>query len=454
VAPEALARLNPWRGLAGLPREVWVLSAAAVVNKAGTMVLPFFVLYLTREADLSAREASVYVLLYGAGSLVASPFAGRFSDRIGPIRIMRASLFLSGAILLAFPFVRGRAAIAVMTFALSVAAESFRPANLAIFGDLVRPELRKAGFALNRLAVNLGMSIGPAIGGFLATFSFRWLFFADGATAIVAGVILAASTFPPHRRSDHATPVEEAVSDLAPRRPARSAERRRVPIRTVRVPRTAEWASEDALVTGAVNERESAAHLDRRLLLFLAAFFPVVVVFFQHISSMPLYLVQDLKLSAAAYGLLFTVNTLMIVFLEVPFNLATLHWSHRRTLVFGAALCAIGFGTLAAAWNIWSVVATVVVWTVGEMLLFPGMANYLTAIAPERRRGEYMGLAQMMMGLAFMVGPWGGLQILARFGGRVLWVFMGAAGLASAALLSRVVEGRLSPEGYRSPVKS
>jgi predicted MFS family arabinose efflux permease len=427
-------RLNPWRGLAGLPREVWILSAAAVVNKAGTMVLPFFVLYLTREAGLSAREASVYVLLYGAGSLVASPFAGRFSDRIGPIRIMRASLFLSGAILLAFPFVRGRAAIAGMTAALSVAAESFRPANLAIFGDLVRPELRKAGFALNRLAVNLGMSIGPAVGGVLATFSFRWLFLADGATAIVAGVILAAATFPPH-----------------PRRPARSAERRRVPIRTVRVPRTAEWASEDAPVTGAVT---GAAHLDRRLLLFLAAFFPVVVVFFQHISSMPLYLVQDLKLSAAAYGLLFTVNTLMIVFLEVPFNLATLHWSHRRTLVLGATLCAIGFGSLAAASNIWSVVATVVVWTVGEMLLFPGMASYLTAIAPERRRGEYMGLSQMMMGLAFTVGPWGGLQILARFGGRALWIFMGAAGLASAALLFRVVDDDVSPAGPRSPEKS
>ncbi|MDQ6891147.1 MAG: MFS transporter [Acidobacteriota bacterium] len=398
--PRFLSRLNPWRGLAGLPREVWILSAAAVVNKAGTMVLPFFVLYLTREAGLSAREVSLYVLLYGAGSLVAAPFAGRFSDRIGPIRIMRASLFLSGAILLVFPFVRGRAAIAAMTVALSVAAESFRPANLTIFGDLVRPELRKAGFALNRLAVNLGMSIGPAVGGFLATLSFRWLFLADGATAIAAGLILAASRFPPHRSSGHATPVEEGVADIA---------------------------------------HGGAAHLDRRLLLFLAAFFPIVVVFFQHTSTMPLYLVQDLNLSAAAYGLLFTVNTLMIVFLEVPFNLATLHWSHRRTLVLGATLCAIGFGALGAAWGIASVIVTVVVWTVGEMLLFPGMANYLTDIAPERRRGEYMGLAQMMMGLAFTVGPWGGLQLMARLGGVALWVVVGATGLASAALLSRVV---------------
>jgi predicted MFS family arabinose efflux permease len=400
-----LSRLNPWRGLAGLPREVWALFAASVVNKAGTMVLPFFVLYLTHERGFTARQASLYVLLYGAGALVAAPFAGRLCDRLGPIRIMRTSMFVSGGILLAFPLARSGPALAVMTLALSISAESFRPANLTIFGDLVPPDLRKAGFALNRLAVNLGMSIGPALGGFLATLSFRWLFWVDGATSLAAGVILLVATFPPHRRAAHATPIEEAVSDIAHGGPA---------------------------------------HRDRTLLLFLAAFFPVMIVFFQHISSMPIYLVQDLGLSAAAYGLLFTVNTLMIVFLEVPFNLATRHWPHRRTLGLGAFLCAIGFGSLAAAWNLPSVIATVVVWTVGEMLLFPGMADYLTAIAPAHRRGEYMGLAQMMMGLAFTVGPWAGLQLLAAVGGRLLWLVMLAVGLGSAALLARVAGPRES----------
>ncbi len=400
-----LSRLNPWRGLAGLPREVWALFAASVVNRAGTMVLPFFVLYLTRECGFSAKQASFYVLLYGAGALVAAPFAGRLSDRLGPIRIMRASLFVSGAILLIFPFARGGLTLAGMTVALSVSAESFRPANLTIFGDLVKPELRKAGFALNRLAINLGMSIGPALGGFLATVSFRWLFLADGLTSLAAGVILVASKFPPHHRTRRPTPIEEAVSDLA---------------------------------------RGGGAHRDRRFLLFLAALFPVVCVFFQETSSLPLFLVQDLRLSAASYGLLFTVNTIMIVFLEVPFNLATKHWTHRRTLWLGALLCAIGFGSLAVTRNIPSVIATVVIWTVGEMLLFPGMADYLTAIAPERRRGEYMGLAQMMMGLAFTLGPWGGLQLLARYGGRVLWLVMLAIGVAAAALLARVVTPQTS----------
>ncbi|MGH9367008.1 MAG: MDR family MFS transporter [Thermoanaerobaculia bacterium] len=393
-------RVNPWRGLSGLPREVWVLFAATLVNKAGSMVLPFFVLYLTREAGLSVQTASLVVLLYGAGALVAAPVAGRLSDRLGPISIMRGSLLLSGLVLLAFPFARSLPAIVVATLALSVTAEAFRPANLTIMGDLVAPEKRKTAFALNRLAINLGMSVGPALGGLLATVSFRWLFLVDGATAVVAGVILAASRFPPHRRTAELRQLEEAV---APH---------------LRLP--------------------AGAHRDPRLLYFLAAMFPVAFVFFQHISSMPLYMVRDLELSEAAYGILFTVNTLLIVFLEVGINSATAHWPHRRTLALGSALCGIGFGALAWATDIWQVAATVVVWTFGEMLIFPGMADYLTDIAPEARRGEYMGLSQMMMGLAFTVGPWAGLQVLAVFGGESLWLLMLALGLAAALMMSRL----------------
>ncbi len=367
------------------------------------MVLPFFVLYLTRDRGFSAAAAGAIVLLYGAGSLVASPVAGRLADLWGPIVIMRASLLVSGALLLAFPFARSGVSIGAMTVALSMTAESFRPANLTIFGDLVSPEMRKASFAVNRLAVNLGMSIGPALGGLLATLSFRWLFLVDGITSLAAGAILVLSTFPPHRRTGDAGPVGDAHAYLA---------------------------------------HGAGAHRDRRLLLFLAAFFPVMFVFFQHISSMPLFLVQNLGLSAAAYGLLFSVNTVMIVLIEVPVNLATAEWSHRRTLSLGALLCGIGFGALAFAWDFWSVAATVVVWTFGEMLLFPGMADYLTAIAPTRRRGEYMGLSQMTMGLAFTLGPWGGLQVLGRFGGRALWLAMLACGVVSSAALAGVVSGK------------
>jgi MFS family permease len=398
-------RMNPWRGLSGMPRELWVLSGATLVNKAGSMVLAFLVIYLTRDLRLSAGMAGFVVALYGAGALVAAPISGRLCDRLGPIRIMRASLVLSGIVMLLYPFARTLALVLAATLALAVTAESFRPANMAIFGDLVEPARRKTAFSLNRLAINLGMSVGPALGGFLATISFRWLFVVDGVTSLAAGAILMAARFPVHRHSQDSMEIERAV---------------------------------------AAKPRSSmSAFSDRRLLYFLlAGLFPVGLVFFQHISSMPLFLVHDLNLSPAAYGLLFTVNTILIVLLEVPLNTATSHWPHRRGLALGALLCAVGFGSLGLAWDIWSVAATVVIWTVGEMFFFPGMAAYLTDIAPSRQRGEYMGLSQMFMGLAFTVGPWAGTALLGRFGGHVLWSVAFLTGLAAAILIGRMDEPR------------
>jgi MFS family permease len=86
----------------------------------------------------------------------------------------------------------------------------------------------------------------------------------------------------------------------------------------------------------------------------------------------------------------------------------------------------------------WSVAATVVIWTFGEMFFFPSMAAYVTDIAPEARRGEYMGLSQMVMGLAFMAGPWGGMLILAHFGGKALWAAMFLLGAGAAVIMSRL----------------
>jgi predicted MFS family arabinose efflux permease len=392
---------------------VWVLSLATLINKAGSMVLAFLALYLTRQLGFSVGTAANVLFLYGAGALVAAPISGILSDRLGPIRIMRGSLLISGVVMLVFPLAKSLALVVLLTFTLSIIAEAFRPANLTIFGDLVRPEQRKAGFALNRLAINLGMSVGPAVGGFLALISFKWLFIVNGITAIVAGVILVLARVPLHRHDAAADEIEAAVSALPHRQ---------------------------------------AGYRDPRLLFFLAGVLPVAIVLFQHIASMSVFLVSNLKLSAASYGTLFSLNCLLIVLLEVPINIATAHWQHRRTLALGALLFGVGFGALAFAWDFWSAAATVIIWTFGEMFFFPGMAAYLTDIAPASRRGEYMGLSQMVMGLAFMIGPWAGMLVLDRFGPKALWLATFALGLGAAMLMSRLVEPLHVAEAPALPV--
>src|SRR6516225_6659207 len=123
-----------WKGVGDLPRPVWVVFASTLVNRAGSMVLTFLVLFLTRERGYSPQQAGFILFLYGMGAIVSAPLAGRLADRWGPVPLMRASLFLSGTMLLVYPFARTFPALVAATIALATLTESFRPAAMSFFG--------------------------------------------------------------------------------------------------------------------------------------------------------------------------------------------------------------------------------------------------------------------------------------------------------------------------------
>jgi MFS family permease len=414
--------MNPWRGLKDLPREIWILAAATLVNRAGTMVLPFLVLYLTRTLGITPARAALALTVYGIAALVTMPIAGNLSDRVGPLAVMKSSLLLSGAILFLFPLAHRFAAILVMTFLFGILNESVRPPSMAMVSDLVAPPQRKAAFALSRLAVNLGMSVGPAVGGILAVFSFRSLFFVDGATSILAGIWLMLAPWPHLKAKSRMEDWETAEDpgDLGREMEAESAAPLAAPHPTMDLRAFRNW----------------------RMLYFLAALIPVQLVFFQLTSTLPLFLVRYLRLPESVFGTVFTLNTLMIVAIEVPLNTAMARWSHRRTLTLGAFLYAIGFGSYAFATGAIGVFAGVVVWTFGEMILMPGSSAYAAEIAPPGRRGEYMGLYTMSFSIAFSLGPWLGAELLQHRGPHVLWGAVFASGIFSALLMSRIGSSR------------
>jgi len=397
---------NPWAGLRGLPRTVWIVAATSLVNRAGMMALPFLVLYLTRHIGTSAGLAGLAVSAYGLGGIVTGPIAGRLCDRLGPFTVMRASLALTGVILMVIPLAHSFGVVVLLVFVWALIADATRPATMSALSSAAAPDQRKAAIALNRLGVNLGMSIGPAVGGFLALVSFPLLFVVDGLTSLAAAGVLSLLLRPEdvrlvaHASNAHGDGESEDVAvDPSTRPPA-----------------------------------PQGVWRDRTALTFLLAMVLVGLVFTQHQGAMSVYLVRDLHYRESFFGALFAVNTLMIVALEVPLNLAMAHWPHRRALILGMLLTGIGFGAMGIAKTVAPLVATVVIWTFGEMITFPVGTAYLADLAPRGRMGEYMGAYSSTFSLSVIIGPWAGTAALDRFGSASTWAGVLVCGLVAAAV--------------------
>ena len=382
--------MNPWRGLRGLPREVWLVCISTLVNRLGTMALPFLVLYLTEGRRWTPAEAGYGMMVYGAGALAAGPFSGRLADRLGHVQVLKASLWSSGALLLVLPFATTKPLLFALIFLWAGLTQAFWPSAMALLTGLAPPEKRKAVFALHRLCVNLGMAVGPAMGGFIAHHSYRWVFWTDGISTLAGALMLTLVL--------QAPPKVDLPHD---------------------------------------HVRGQSPWRDRHLLYLLLPFVPVLMVFFQIEGTLPLWVVRDLGLGSRFFGLLFTVNTLLIVILEVPLNLAMAHWRHGQQLLLGSLCLAVGFGLTAWATGYAMLIVTTVIWTFGEMILFPAMSDAVATLAPADRRGEYMGLLSLAFAAALALGPWLGVLGYALAGPRAVWFSCFVIALGAGLLLAR-----------------
>jgi MFS family permease len=239
------------------------------------------------------------------------------------------------------------------------------------------------------------MSIGPVIGGFLAMRSFKLLFYVDGTTSLLAALLLILLPWQSLRHHKTTTAETETVTTL----------------------------------------KYSDVLKDRRFIYFLFAMLPVEFVFFQTLAAMPLFLVGDLHMTEAGFGMLLAINTVLIILIEVPLNTAMADWPHRRALTLGALLVGLGFGGLIFVNGVFAAALTVVLWSFGEMIILPASAAYVSDIAPREQAGAYMGLYTMGFSLALAIGPWLGTAVMEEFGSKAVWIGTFLCGLLTTSLI-------------------
>jgi predicted MFS family arabinose efflux permease len=363
----------------GLSRSTWLLSLVMLVNRSGTMVLPFMTIYLT-GIGFSLFQAGVVVGVFGAGAICGGYIGGKLTDRVGFHRIQLITLTGGGILFILLGLMKSYPLICTFTFVLSLVNEAFRPANNTAIAVYSRGENRTRSFSLNRLAINLGWAIGGTIGGFIASFNYHLLFWIDGFTNMVAAGMLYYLL-----------------------KPAEAAEKKTV---------------------SPVEAHERVSPLkDKKFRTFICLSILFAVCFFQLFSTIPVYYKEVYHMSELYIGILMGLNGLIIVLIEMVLIF------HLESKNKGIIMISSGLFLTALSFLVYiflplhpmTALVSVILVTVGEIYAMPFMNNYWTGRASSHNRGRYAGYYTMAWSLAQVVGPTGGTWIAGHLGFNTLW---------------------------------
>lgn len=362
----------------GLPPKVWWLSFVIFVNRAGTMVIPFLTVYLLGKG-FSLAQAGYIMGAFGLGTILGSFLGGRLTDRFHFFHVQLYSLLLNGILFIVLGQMQTFLQFMVCIFVLSSLGESFRPANAAAIAAYSDESNRTRSYSLNRLAINLGWSIGPAVGGILAAINYHLLFWVDGFTCIVASLLLYIFLKPgPLPKKD----------------------------------------PEKAKLTGGPSAFRDKTFLKGMVYIFLVGF-----CFFQLFSIIPVYYKSVLNLNEATIGWLLALNGIIIVLVEMVLVYKLESRGRMYEYMFaGAALIGLSFLILNVSHLMVIVLASIILVTFGEMLLFPFINNFWVQRSRENNRGEYASVYTMAFAVANVLAPTLAAQLATAGGFPTLWL--------------------------------
>ncbi|MCX5388050.1 MFS transporter [Streptomyces sp. NBC_00083] len=382
------------RRLGELPLALRVLFAASFVNRAGMFVFPLLAVYLVRGKGLGPAEAGLLISVGSTGLLVGSLLSGPVCDRRGRRAALLAALLLNAAGYLGLALLDGAPwAYAALLFLALVGTGMFGPASNTLVADLATPEQRPFAYTVGYVGNNLGMGVGPLLGGVAAGYSYRVMFAGD----ILAGLLCAALI------------VWRVPRDRRTKGPKS-------------VARYGRWP-----VTG---------HPHVLLLILVSFFYVVPLIGLEY--ALPLAVTTVLHGSAGLVGVVYTINSVVVVGLGLPLE-RRLRGHGTKTLLLAAGLLwTLGLAVIVLGFSLPALLLSTGVWTLGEIIVSVVVPTYVADHVDERRVGTYMALNGFVLGLARLVVPVGLGALWAAQGHRPVFVaLLGAplVGMAGFALL-------------------
>lgn len=366
----------------GLSREIWLLALITFINRAGAMVIPFLSLYLINFEGFSLPQVGWIMSCFGLGSLVGTYFGGKLTDLIGFYKVILMSLFLGGVGFILLQFINSFYGFCIGIFLLVLMTDAGRPAIFVAADTYSRPGNLTRSITLIRLAINLGFSVGPLVGGLIITYiNYSSLFWVNGFSCMLASLGVFILLKPKELKSK---------KEVLP-----------------------------------IMEKEGVPPYLNKLFIFF--FFIMVansLIFVQYFSVMPVYYEKAYFLSEGIIGWLLFINGATIVLFEMPL----IAWLDRKkmskTMAVFWGIFFLGLSFMVLNFTSWSGVLVIgmLLMTLGEMIGFPFSNALALEMAPKGRKGSYMGLYSMSFSLAHLIGHNGGMNLINSFGYYKTWL--------------------------------
>ncbi|HNH05938.1 MAG TPA: MFS transporter [Anaerolineales bacterium] len=375
------------------PRTFWILIVITFIDRiGGALLFPFFALYLTSKFGVGMADVGVLFAAFSVSSFVGSAVGGALTDRFGRKGIIIFGLIASSFSTVAMGLVTSFEYFFVLAFFIGILTDVAGPAHQAMIADILPEDKRADGYGILRVAFNLSVVIGPAIGGLLAARSYLMLFLSDAAISLLT-VILIAIFLPETKPEAHPDAPKESM--------------------------TRTFAGYGQVF------RNTA------FMLFLGAVLLQVFTYMNMNTSLGVFLRNEYGINESGYGLLLSINAAMVVLMQFPITRRITNFPPMLMMAAGTFLYVIGFSMYGFVTTYAMFVAAMVIITFGEMVVSPVAQALVASFAPEEMRGRYMAVSGFSWGIPFAVGPYLAGLIIDGPSPHMLWYAAGIVGALS-----------------------
>jgi predicted MFS family arabinose efflux permease len=372
------------KAFTGLSRETWLLSVVMLINRAGTMAVPFMGLYITHYLHRDLKDATLLISLFGCGSIAGAIAGGKLTDIYGFRPVQIVSQVASGFLLVLFAYIRDFSSLCILVVGISFVAEAFRPANFTAIAVYAAEGKLTRSYSLNRLAINLGWALGGTIGGLLAAIDYKLLFWADGGSNILSGICI-----------------------------------------LFLLPATSKLRKKEKQV-----EQERKRRLPWQDAMFVRFFFLCILYttsFFLVFRLVPIFWKAKWNIHESIIGLTLGLNGLLVALFEMVIISKLENRRHIfYWIVAGSFLTAISylFLTVPAWYPVAFAIMAVIFISFGEMLCLPFINSFVMHRSTDATRGQYAAAYTITWSIAQVAGPLGGGIIADNFGYTFLWLLL------------------------------